>query len=87
MATTETKALAEIMAAAELTAAGPVPCLYCRRPLVFRGAWRHQDDGSTYAQRCACGWAGGRMGSYAECPRCGSRRDLRDDHAATPDRG
>lgn len=39
--------------------------------------------GGTVEQRCkSCGWTGGQVGRYQNCPRCGDQTNLVDDHIA-----
>lgn len=63
-------------------------CMWCRQELRFvpgRG-WVHADGGGTYQMHCPeCGWRGSLHPSPTRCPQCGSR-EVRDDHAALPDR-
>ena len=39
--------------------------------------------GGTTMQRCKnCGWTGGQIGKFVQCPRCGDCTSLVDDHNA-----
>jgi rubrerythrin len=61
-------------------------CLYCHEPLIFRQGWRHA-GGGLYVMRCGrCGYSHDGP-TTVTCPRCGARREWRDDHAALPDQG
>lgn len=49
--------------------------------------WVHVDGGGPIWQRCDCGWTGSEAIDLGCCPRCGTTKNLRDDHVAQPDRG
>lgn len=41
-------------------------------------------NGGTVEQKCRnCGWRGGQVGKFSNCPRCGDGTQLVDDHNAT----
>mgnify|MGYP001615036112 CR=1 FL=1 len=46
-------------------------------------AWVHEGAG-TVEQKCRkCGWSGGQVGKFINCPRCGDATELVDDHTAS----
>lgn len=59
-----------------------VICQMCGVSLIWtKRGWRHP-DGSLIKQKCEnCGWFGGAPGPFSKCPKCGSTRELRDDHS------
>lgn len=60
-------------------------CQVCGSPLIFtKDGWSHR-DGSLIKQRCEnCGWFGGSKKPFSKCPKCGSVRELKDDHSVKP---
>lgn len=60
------------------------PCASCSKPVVLiGGGWVHV-GGGTVEQKCRnCGWSGGQVGKFSNCPRCGDGTQLVDDHSAS----
>ena len=59
-------------------------CATCGKPSIDTGTGGIvHAGGGTVEQRCRnCGWTGGQIGRYPQCPRCGDQTLLVDDHAA-----
>ena len=65
----------------------PRTCAKCGQPVIDigTGGLVHA-NGGTVMQRCnnpSCGWTGGQVGKYSNCPRCGDGTQLVDDHVAS----
>ncbi|MEX2053048.1 MAG: hypothetical protein WD898_02365 [Candidatus Paceibacterota bacterium] len=58
-------------------------CKTCGKPTVDTGSSVVHVGGGIMEQRCRnCGWVGGQVGKFVQCPRCGDETQLDDDHSA-----
>ena len=59
-------------------------CKICGKPVIDMGNGEVvHSQGGTVEQRCrSCGWGGGQVGKFTNCPRCGDATNLSDDHIA-----
>lgn len=62
-------------------------CKTCGKPVIDTGtAGIVHAEGGTVTQRCqnpSCGWTGGQVDKFSNCPRCGDGTQLVDDHIAS----
>ena len=58
-------------------------CKTCDEPVADVNGTLVHIGGGTMTQRCNhCGWKGGQIGRFSQCPRCSDQTSLVDDHAA-----
>ena len=58
-------------------------CKTCGKPVVDTGDTVVHTGGGMVEQRCRnCGWMGGQVGRFSQCPRCGDATQLVNDHNA-----
>jgi len=59
-------------------------CKVCGKPVVETGDSVVHAGGGTVEQGCRnCGWQGGQVGKFLNCPRCGDGTMLYDHHSAS----
>ena len=60
-------------------------CATCGKPVVDTGtAGFVHVGGGQMEQKCRnCGWTGGQVGRYYQCPRCGDATQFGNDHIAS----
>lgn len=61
-------------------------CKICSKEVIDMGTGGVvHSEGGTVTQHCknlSCGWSGGQVGKFLNCPRCGDGTQLVDDHSA-----
>lgn len=58
-------------------------CKVCGKPVIDTGNGMVHAGGGTVEQHCRnCGWSGGQVGKFLQCPRCGDATNLVDTHNA-----
>ena len=59
-------------------------CTNCQKPVIDTGSGIVHVGGGELTQKCQnCGWKGGQVGRFSQCPRCGDQTSLIDDHMAS----